>query len=228
MSRTSLAAPVLRAAARHRPLLSGTVPTIWLQHQLWDGRLSWWEALLSLLIRLHFIVPPTLLFLIWLRNRALYYRLVATMVAVSFVRRRHVHAVAGGSAVDGGARWLDPAPAPDRLPAGHGVAVASSSWIDQLRSCATRLPPCRRCMPRTPCSWCSSASRSDGASGCAPPVRDLHVVRDRVLRRALRLRRPVRLRLRRGGLRRSAACSGSPSRGTLYAPVIAGARGTNS
>jgi hypothetical protein len=64
--------------------LTGTVPTIWLQNQLWDGHLSWWEAALSVLTKLHFIVPPTLLFLIWLRRRELYYRFAVTMVAVSF------------------------------------------------------------------------------------------------------------------------------------------------
>ena len=47
--------------------------------------LSWWEAALSLLIRLHFIVPPTLVFLVWLRNRALYYRFAATILVVSFL-----------------------------------------------------------------------------------------------------------------------------------------------
>ena len=51
--------------------LTGTVPTIWLQDRLWDGNLSWWEASLSVLTKLHFIVPPTLLFLIWLRRREL-------------------------------------------------------------------------------------------------------------------------------------------------------------
>jgi hypothetical protein len=64
--------------------LTGTVPTIWLQNLLWDGHLSWWEAALSVLTKLHFIVPPTLLFLIWLRRRDLYYRFAATLLAVSF------------------------------------------------------------------------------------------------------------------------------------------------
>jgi hypothetical protein len=64
--------------------LTGTVPTIWLQDHLWDGHLSWWEATLSVLLKLHFIVPPTLLFLIWLRRRELYYRFAATLLAVSF------------------------------------------------------------------------------------------------------------------------------------------------
>jgi hypothetical protein len=67
-----------------RWLTGGTVPTIWLQNLLWDGHLSWWEAALSVLTKLHFIVPPTLLFLIWLRRRELYYRFAATMLVVSF------------------------------------------------------------------------------------------------------------------------------------------------
>ncbi len=54
-----------------------------------------------MLTKLHFIVPPTLLFLIWLRRRELYYRFAATMVAVSFAGARHVRALACGAALDG-------------------------------------------------------------------------------------------------------------------------------
>jgi membrane-associated phospholipid phosphatase len=64
--------------------LFGTVPTTWLQQHLWDGTLNWWEQVLSLLTRLHFIVPPTILFVVWLRDRARYYRYAATILAVSF------------------------------------------------------------------------------------------------------------------------------------------------
>jgi hypothetical protein len=67
-----------------KALFGGTVPSVWLQAHLWDGTLSPWEAALSLLQKLHFIVPPTLLFLIWLKRRALYYRLAATMLAISY------------------------------------------------------------------------------------------------------------------------------------------------
>ena len=62
----------------------GQVPTIRLQDWLWHGHLEWYDHAFSLLDRLHFIVPPTLLFLIWLERREVFYRCAATLVAVSF------------------------------------------------------------------------------------------------------------------------------------------------
>ena len=62
----------------------GEVPTIRLQGWLWHGHLEWYDHALSLLDRLHFIVPPTLLLLIWLERREVFYRCAATLVAVSF------------------------------------------------------------------------------------------------------------------------------------------------
>ena len=62
----------------------GQVPTIRLQEWFWHGHLEWYDHALSLLDRLHFIVPPTLLFLIWLERRDVFYRCAATLVAVSF------------------------------------------------------------------------------------------------------------------------------------------------
>ena len=60
------------------------MPTVRLQDLLWQGHLQWYDHALSLLDRLHFIVPPTLLLLIWLERREVYYRCAATLVAVSF------------------------------------------------------------------------------------------------------------------------------------------------
>ena len=62
----------------------GQVPTIRLQDWLWHGHLEWYDHALSLLDRLHFIVPPTLLLLIWLERREVFYRCAATLLAVSF------------------------------------------------------------------------------------------------------------------------------------------------
>ena len=62
----------------------GEVPTNRLQDWLWHGHLEWYDHALSLLDRLHFIVPPTLLLLIWLERRDVFYRCAATLVAVSF------------------------------------------------------------------------------------------------------------------------------------------------
>ena len=62
----------------------GEVPTIRLQDWFWHGHLEWYDHALSLLDRLHFIVPPTLLLLIWLERREVFYRCAATLLAVSF------------------------------------------------------------------------------------------------------------------------------------------------
>jgi hypothetical protein len=62
----------------------GEVPTNRLQAWLWHGHLEWYDHALSLLDRLHFIVPPTLLLLIWLERRDVFYRCAATLVSVSF------------------------------------------------------------------------------------------------------------------------------------------------
>jgi hypothetical protein len=62
----------------------GEIPTVRLQGVLWQGHLQWYDHALSLLDRLHFIVPPTLLLLIWLERREVYYRCAATLVTVSF------------------------------------------------------------------------------------------------------------------------------------------------
>jgi hypothetical protein len=65
-------------------LFNGTIPTAWLQSQLWNGHVQWWQEVLDVLLHLHFIVPPTLLFLVWLWDRARYYRFAITIVVLSY------------------------------------------------------------------------------------------------------------------------------------------------
>jgi hypothetical protein len=62
----------------------GEIPTNRLQGWLWHGHLEWYDHAFSLLDRLHFIVPPTLLLLIWLERREVFYRCAVTLLAVSF------------------------------------------------------------------------------------------------------------------------------------------------
>jgi hypothetical protein len=112
--------------------LTGTVPTIWLQDLLWDGHLSWWEWVRSMLTKLHFIVPPTLLFLIWLRRRELYYRFAATMLAVSSAGAiTFVLWPAAPPWMAGRDGWI-----PNVHRIGYrevaGVPESTSSWIHQL------------------------------------------------------------------------------------------------
>jgi hypothetical protein len=68
-----------------KALFGGTIPTVWLQDKLWDGHVHWWEQVLDVLLHLHFIVPPTILFLIWLWDRALYYRFAITILVISYL-----------------------------------------------------------------------------------------------------------------------------------------------
>jgi hypothetical protein len=66
-------------------LFFGHVPTVVLQNWLWTGSLQWYDQFLSFMTRVHFIVPPTLAFCLWLKRRALYYRFAATLLALSYV-----------------------------------------------------------------------------------------------------------------------------------------------
>jgi hypothetical protein len=65
-------------------LFNGTIPTHWLQGQLWNGHVQWWQDVLDVLLHLHFIVPPTILFLVWLWDRARYYRFAITIIVLSY------------------------------------------------------------------------------------------------------------------------------------------------
>ena len=65
-------------------LFFGHVPTIVLQDWLWTGSLHWYDQFLSFMTRVHFIVPPTLAFCLWLKRRALYYRFAATLLVLSY------------------------------------------------------------------------------------------------------------------------------------------------
>lgn len=69
-----------------RFLGGGTIPTARLQAWLYDpaAGLSWYDTAMAVLQRMHFFIPPTLLFVIWLDRRELYYRCATTMVLVSF------------------------------------------------------------------------------------------------------------------------------------------------
>jgi membrane-associated phospholipid phosphatase len=65
-------------------LFNGNVPTNVLQDWWWNGELRWHDQFLSVINRVHFIVPPTLAFLLWLKRRALYYRFATTLLALSY------------------------------------------------------------------------------------------------------------------------------------------------
>jgi membrane-associated phospholipid phosphatase len=84
-------AHTLHPAPYYRPQLDaekflffGHVPTVSLQDWLWTGSLHWYDQFLSFMTRVHFIVPPTLAFCLWLKRRALYYRFAATLLVLSY------------------------------------------------------------------------------------------------------------------------------------------------
>jgi hypothetical protein len=68
-----------------RIVFFGYMPPVVFQDWLWTGTVQWYDHALGLLNRAHFIVPPTLMFLIWLENRTLYYRTLLTILGCSFL-----------------------------------------------------------------------------------------------------------------------------------------------
>jgi membrane-associated phospholipid phosphatase len=64
--------------------LFGSVPSESLQHWLWDGTQQWYDHIVLAVMRFHFIVPPLLAFVLWVKRRALFYRFAATMITLSF------------------------------------------------------------------------------------------------------------------------------------------------
>jgi PAP2 superfamily protein len=67
-----------------KAMFFGRVPSVELQHWLWKGHLMWYDQALSAATRIHFIVPPTLAFVLWLKRRALFYRFAATLLTLSY------------------------------------------------------------------------------------------------------------------------------------------------
>jgi hypothetical protein len=67
-----------------RFLFFGHVPNEVVQRALWTGHLTWFDHVVGSFDHAHFFVPPTLLFLIWLERRDLFYRCALTLVVVSF------------------------------------------------------------------------------------------------------------------------------------------------
>jgi membrane-associated phospholipid phosphatase len=64
--------------------LFGAVPSVELQHWLWTGAQHWYDHLTLDILRLHFIVPPLLAFMLWVKRRSLFIRFAATMITLSF------------------------------------------------------------------------------------------------------------------------------------------------
>jgi membrane-associated phospholipid phosphatase len=67
-----------------RTLFGGVVPAQWLQARLWAGDTHWYDTLARGLLHLHFVVPPVLAFMLWVKRRALFARFAASMIVLSF------------------------------------------------------------------------------------------------------------------------------------------------
>jgi membrane-associated phospholipid phosphatase len=67
-----------------RFLFFGHIPSSELQHWLGTGQHVWWNVMSQQLLKIHFVVPPVLGFVLWMRRRALFYRFAATMLSLSF------------------------------------------------------------------------------------------------------------------------------------------------
>ncbi len=65
--------------------LFGNLPTTTLQGWLWHGHVQWYDFVFYLAYMLHFILPLGLALLIWKYREKLYWRYVATFLAVSFM-----------------------------------------------------------------------------------------------------------------------------------------------
>jgi membrane-associated phospholipid phosphatase len=68
-----------------RWLFAGHVPTTELQRWLWQGHLRWWDQATVAMTKIHFWVPPTLAFLLWLKRRALFFRFAAAFLLLSYL-----------------------------------------------------------------------------------------------------------------------------------------------
>jgi hypothetical protein len=107
-----------------RFLFGGHVPSVELQHWLWHGSARWYDHALVQVTKLHFIVPPLLAFVLWVKRRALFYRFAASMLVLSYAGTLtfliYPSAPPWAAAQTG---MIDPI---SKLPIPHGAAAASS------------------------------------------------------------------------------------------------------
>jgi membrane-associated phospholipid phosphatase len=110
----------------------GIVPSDELQHWLWTGTPRWYDRLVVAVTRLHFIVPPLLAFILWVKRRALFYRFAATMLMLSFAGALTFYLYPAAPPWAAGERGLlpgliriphNPAPNPSGAHGYHGFSI---------------------------------------------------------------------------------------------------------
>jgi membrane-associated phospholipid phosphatase len=117
--------------------LFGIVPSQELQQWFWTGTMHWYDQVIVAVTRLHFIVPPLLAFVLWVKRRALFYRFAATMILLSFAGALTFYLFPAAPPWAAGERGLlpgliriphNPAPNPSGAHGYHGISV--SRFID--------------------------------------------------------------------------------------------------
>jgi hypothetical protein len=107
-----------------RFLFGGHVPSVDLQHWLWSGSSRWYDHAIVEVTKLHFIVPPLLGFVLWVKRRALFYRFAASMLVLSYAGA--ITFLIFPSAPPWAAAQSGMIEPISKLPIPHGVAAASS------------------------------------------------------------------------------------------------------
>ncbi len=68
-----------------RVLFNGELPTLWLQERLYTpGEVHWWDVMATAFWSFHFVLPLAFAFLLWMRDRPLYWRFVYALLLLSF------------------------------------------------------------------------------------------------------------------------------------------------
>ncbi|MDQ3327947.1 MAG: phosphatase PAP2 family protein [Chloroflexota bacterium] len=68
-----------------RALFGGHLPTVVLQRALYTpGTVHWYDMLAVLMWAMHFVLPLTFAYLLWIQNRTTYWRFVAALLTLSF------------------------------------------------------------------------------------------------------------------------------------------------
>lgn len=71
--------------AAERALFGGHLPTLVLQRALYTpGTVHWYDMMAVLLWAMHFVLPLTFAYLLWIQNRTLYWRFVYALLTLSF------------------------------------------------------------------------------------------------------------------------------------------------
>jgi membrane-associated phospholipid phosphatase len=114
-------------------LFGGFVPSQELQAWLWSGAMQWYDHVVLAVTRLHFIVPPLLAFILWVKRRALFYRFAAAIILLSFVGSLTFYFFPAAPPWAAGEKGLlpgliriphNPAPNPSGAHSYHGVSVS--------------------------------------------------------------------------------------------------------